>query len=388
MSTQYFLHISADGIHRHSFDQFDHGTLPQLIGDQTGHGEPLLAKRFFTEPDVGIFCDKEHERQNWPRVVVGGHPFSGALVVVGLKPGPLLSVSEHIGLSSETCDRLEAQIILLPPSPVPAQDTDPSKQVRPFKPPLPGETTYFLHITTEGINRCEFSEDDRESWSKLIGDQTGYADLRAGKDYFDDLAVGVLYDDEAGDTNWPVVATIGEFPFKGAIVVVGLLRNADGFIPGHTGLSAQACDRIETQITLATMEDRPSLASLLRSLEDQKEHQEKKTDPPSSSTSAGESEDTTSADKFYSANENLMDRIADGDPEALATAYTKYHPMILRVIEEQLHDLDASKDLAQEVFQQLRKNPNRNADLNVWLIAVARTLIKLKRRSDPPQPKS
>jgi RNA polymerase sigma-70 factor (ECF subfamily) len=89
-------------------------------------------------------------------------------------------------------------------------------------------------------------------------------------------------------------------------------------------------------------------------------------------------------------DEELMQRVASEDPEAMKSLHAKYAPLLFHLGTQSL-DPHAAEDLVQEVFLQVWRrastfDPGRGA-FRAWLLQIAhfRILNELRRRSRQPQ---
>ncbi len=96
------------------------------------------------------------------------------------------------------------------------------------------------------------------------------------------------------------------------------------------------------------------------------------------------------ANEAVSTDEDLIEAIASGDPEAIGALYSRYAPVVLRMAVQAL-DRSAAEDIVQDVFVAVWKNahsfdPTRGP-ARPWLLQIAHYRIanELRRRSRRPQ---
>ena len=103
----------------------------------------------------------------------------------------------------------------------------------------------------------------------------------------------------------------------------------------------------------------------------------------------------TSADAAYpyasaphnSSDEQLIERIADGDQLAMRTLYARHHMPVFRFVLRMVRDRTTAEDILSDVFLDVwRQAPDfeGRAAVSTWLLAIARykSLSSLRRRQD------
>ena len=125
----FFLHVTAVpnsiGIERRAFSAAVLDQLPSLVGDQSGHCQVEITRRYFRDLIFVIAADDNFAQKGWPVTsVINDRWFRGALVVLADRnrdPAgrPFLGETFLDGLTANECKEVSSSIALPPGAPRP-----------------------------------------------------------------------------------------------------------------------------------------------------------------------------------------------------------------------------------------------------------------------------